>query len=33
MSAVLKPASGSATHFSPMAESDLDRVLAIEDAI
>jgi ribosomal-protein-alanine N-acetyltransferase len=33
MSAVLKPASGSATHFSPMAESDLERVIAIERAI
>ena len=33
MSAVPKPASGSATHFSPMAESDLERVLRIERAI
>src|SRR5437764_9284658 len=33
MSAVLKPASGSATHFSPMAEPDLERVLVIERAI
>jgi [ribosomal protein S18]-alanine N-acetyltransferase len=33
MSAVLKPASGPATQFSPMAESDLERVIAIERAI
>ena len=30
MSAVLKPASGSATQFSPMTEADLERVLPIE---
>jgi [ribosomal protein S18]-alanine N-acetyltransferase len=33
MSAVLKPASGSAMQFSPMEEPDLDPVLAIERAI
>jgi [ribosomal protein S18]-alanine N-acetyltransferase len=33
MSAVPKPASGPATHFSPMAESDLEAVLRIERAI
>ena len=33
MSAVLKPASGSATHFSPMVETDLERVIAIERQI
>jgi [ribosomal protein S18]-alanine N-acetyltransferase len=33
MSAVPKPASGPATHFSPMAEPDLDAVLRIERAI
>jgi len=33
MSAVLKPASGPALEFAPMAESDLERVLPIERAI
>jgi [ribosomal protein S18]-alanine N-acetyltransferase len=33
MSAVLKPAPGSALQFAPMAESDLDAVLAIEREI
>jgi len=33
MSAVLKPASGPALHFAPMADSDLDKILAIERAI
>jgi [ribosomal protein S18]-alanine N-acetyltransferase len=33
MSAVLKPASGSSTQFSPMAEPELGRVIAIERAI
>jgi ribosomal-protein-alanine N-acetyltransferase len=33
MSAVLKPASGPSTQFSPMAEPDLERVLVIERAI
>jgi [ribosomal protein S18]-alanine N-acetyltransferase len=33
MSAVPKPASGPARHFSPMAESDLDALLRIERAI